>query len=105
MPKTGSPVNARASAGRSNSATSIGLATKTVLVSGRAVAAVITLKRVGNTSGRARVIWSTVSGTARPARDYNPYESAVAEFADGQEVRTLFVPLTQKVRAGAARTF
>jgi tRNA A-37 threonylcarbamoyl transferase component Bud32 len=82
----------------------IGLERRQVLVSGRAVAAVITLKRTGNTSGRARVRWTTVPGTAKSPQHYRS-ASAIAEFADGQEIRTLFVPILQQPSNRSARTF
>jgi hypothetical protein len=83
---------------------SIGLERRQVLVSGRAVAAVITLKRIGSTRGRARVRWNTVLGTAQSAQHFRS-ASAIAEFADGQEIRTLFVPIMQQPSDRSTRTF
>ncbi len=64
--------------------------------------AVVTLKRLKSTRGRARFAWSTTGGTAKPGVDYTPVRSKVAQFADGQAVRTLYVPLLQRTDLAAS---
>ena len=71
--------------------------------------AVVTLKRLKSTRGRARFAWSTVEGTARPGIDYKSVRSQIAQFADGQTIRTLYVPLLHRgddsTSAHSARSF
>ena len=69
-----------------------------------AVAAVIVLKRTGSAQGAVRVRWKTVPGTATPATDYESV-SGIAKFADGQTVRTLFVPILQPASRTEPRSF
>jgi hypothetical protein len=98
----------RASAGRwqaeKPSAPTIELETREVLVSGRAVAAVIMLKRTGSTAGRVRVRCKTVPGSAVPAEDYQSL-STMVQFGDRQAMQTLFVPILQPPPNGESRTF
>jgi hypothetical protein len=75
-----------------------------ILVSSRAVAAVVILKRTGSTEGPVRVRWKTVPGTATPGIDYESV-SAVVKFADGQVTRTLFVPILQPPERTEPRSF
>jgi serine/threonine protein kinase len=73
-------------------------------VSGRSIAAVLTLRRTGAPTGRVSVQWRTQGGTARPSLDYEPVADEVASLADGQAVRAIFIPIKQNSTRGM-RTF
>jgi hypothetical protein len=55
--------------------------------------AVVNLRRDQSTVGAAPVSWTIAPGTAKPGVDYETPKVRVARFNDGQEIRTLFVPL------------
>jgi hypothetical protein len=89
---------------KTRSKSRIEMETRQVMVSGRAVAAVILLKRTGSKYGRTRVRWKTLPGTATPTRDYEGTTKTV-QFADGQVQRTIFVPLLQQPPGAESKTF
>ena len=64
----------------------------TLTVSEGAVAAVLRLERSQQLEGRVQVTWRTQAGSADPGRDYSPV-TGVAEFADGQSTRAIYIPL------------
>ncbi len=55
--------------------------------------AVVNVRRDKSTAGVAPVAWTIVSGTAKPGIDFEMPKVRIARFNDGQEIRTLFVPL------------
>jgi hypothetical protein len=55
--------------------------------------AVVNLRRDKSTVGSAPVSWTIAPGTAKPGIDYETPKTRVARFNDGQEIRTLFIPL------------
>jgi serine/threonine protein kinase len=75
------------------SAALISMQAPSVVVSEGAVAAVLRLDRMQRVSGRAQVRWRTQAGTASPGKDFEPVESGTAEFADGQTMRAIYIPL------------
>ncbi len=79
--------------------------TPTMRVTERALVAAIILKRVNGHSGRLRVRWRLKAGSAAVGRDFSGPLSGVAEFADLQHVRVLFVPLLSDPQRHTDRTF
>ena len=65
--------------------------------------AAVTLLRERPLQGRTRVRWHTVDGSAKAGIHYTPVDSEVATFADGQRVRSLFVPILQNAGHPGAR--
>lgn len=55
--------------------------------------AVVNLRRDKSTAGAAPVGWSIAAGSAKPGIDFERPASQTARFNDGQEVRSLFIPL------------
>jgi serine/threonine protein kinase len=55
--------------------------------------AVVNLRRDKSTAGPAPVSWRIAPGTAKPGIDYENPKVRIARFNDGQEIRTLFIPL------------
>jgi hypothetical protein len=55
--------------------------------------AVVNLRREKSTSGAAPVSWSISPGTAKPGVDYETPLIQIARFNDGQDVRTVFIPI------------
>ncbi len=55
--------------------------------------AVVNVHRDKSTQGAAPVGWSIAAGSARPGVDFELPASQTARFNDGQEVRSLFIPL------------
>lgn len=55
--------------------------------------AVVNVVREKSTAGTARVAWSIIANTAKPGVDYEPPDSQIARFNDGQRVRSLYIPL------------
>lgn len=74
-------------------------------VTEHAVTAAIILKRVKGSSGRLQVAWRIKEESAQAGRDFNGPMSGTAEFADLQQIRTLFVPLLNDVERRGDRTF
>lgn len=79
--------------------------TSAMTVTKHAVSAAIILKRVNGHSGRLRVAWRVKAGSAAAGRDFGGPLSGVAEFADLQQMRTLFVPLINNPERSGDRTF
>ena len=63
------------------------------------------VKRSQPLSGRTRVQWRTVSGTADAETDLAASASGSAEFADGQAQRAIYVALRNDAVAEGAETF
>jgi serine/threonine protein kinase len=55
--------------------------------------AVLTLKRLDSTRGRARIAWTIEGASGRTVVDSNAINSQTVQFLDGQEVRSLYIPL------------
>lgn len=67
--------------------------------------AVVNLRRNQSTNGSAPFSWRIAPGTARPGVDYEPLKAQVARFNDGQDVRTLFIPLKPSDNTRPERRF
>ncbi|MBB6093009.1 serine/threonine protein kinase [Povalibacter uvarum] len=65
---------------------------RVIVVHGQQMAA-INLLRERSTAGAAPVRWSIAPGTAKPGVDYELPTLQTARFNDGQDVRTLFIPI------------
>jgi serine/threonine protein kinase len=79
--------------------------TPAMTVTRRDVAAPITLRRVDGRAGPVQIAWRLVDGTAQAGRDIGGPTSGIAEFADLQQLRTLFVPLNANAESDGLRTF
>lgn len=55
--------------------------------------AVLTVKRLDSTQGRARIGWTVEGGSAKAVVDESAIDSRTIQFLDGQEVRSLYIPL------------
>lgn len=66
---------------------------ESVTVSEGASSAVLRINRRHQLDGRAMVLWRTLAGSARPGADFREVARGVAEFADGQTTRAIYVPL------------
>jgi len=69
-----------------------------------AMAAMI-VQRIKGPQRRARVLWRTVPGTALPGVDYVPVAQGVVQFADNQNLSSLYVPLLDQGDVTIERTF
>lgn len=72
-----------------------------IIVSSRASAAVLTLKRSNGREGRLRVNWKINAGTAVAGRDFSGPTSGSVVFADWQIVKALYIPLVAPAGNGA----
>jgi len=64
-----------------------------ITVSEGATSAVLRINRRHQLVGRAQVQWRTLAGSARANEDFREVARGVAEFADGQTMRAIYVPL------------
>jgi len=64
-----------------------------IVVSEAAVAAVLRLQRLEGAGGRVRVQWQVIPGSAAAGEDFAADAGGTAEFADGQSLRAIYVPL------------
>lgn len=55
--------------------------------------AVLTVKRLDSTRGRAKIGWTIEGASGRAVVDENAINSQTIQFLDGQEVRSLYIPL------------
>lgn len=55
--------------------------------------AVLNITRSKSTYGMAPVAWSTVGESARPGVHYESFDDEISRFNDGQDIRSLFIPL------------
>ncbi len=69
-----------------------------------AMAAMI-VQRGAGPERRARIHWRTIPGTALPGVDYTPVENGVVQFADNQNVSSLYVQLLNPTGVTVERTF
>jgi serine/threonine protein kinase len=70
--------------------------------------AVLTVKRLDSTRGRAKIAWTIEGASGRAAVDETAINSQTIQFLDGQDVRSLYIPLVQRDDPGAhqpTRTF
>jgi hypothetical protein len=68
----------------------------------------ISVRRLQATRGRGTFLWRVERGTAYPGVDYERMQPQRVSFAEGQAVRTLFIPLissSETLIAHAPRTF
>ena len=82
----------------------ISFESRSVVTSESSVAAVFVIKRSPPLTGRARVQWSVVSGTAKAGVDFTDAHGTV-EFADGQAQRAIYVPLRNDLLQEGDETF
>jgi serine/threonine protein kinase len=73
---------------------------ETVHVGGGQSMAVLTVKRLDSTRGRARVGWTVEGASARAVVDGSAIDSQTIQFLDGQEVRSLYIPLLTPAHPG-----
>lgn len=67
--------------------------TATVHVGSGQSMAVLTVKRLDSTQGRARVGWAVEGASAQAVIDNSAIDSQTIQFLDGQAVRSLYIPL------------
>jgi serine/threonine protein kinase len=67
--------------------------TPTIHVGSGQSMAVLTVKRLDSTRGRARIGWAIEGPSASAVVDSSAIESQTIQFLDGQEVRSLYIPL------------
>lgn len=79
------------------------LQSATVKVGSSQRLAVVNVVREKSTVGTARVAWSIVANTAKPGVDYEPPDSQIARFNDGQRVRSLYIPLKHPAAGSSPR--
>ena len=65
--------------------------------------AVLMVKRLDSTRGRARVALEIESGSAKPGIDYRADASQIIQFVEGQSVRSVFIPLINASPSAAHR--
>lgn len=82
----------------------ISLDTPTLTVSEGAVAAVLRLERTQQLDTRVQVTWRADPGTAEAGRDFSPV-MGVADFAEGQSTRAIYIPLLNDRLAERDETF
>jgi hypothetical protein len=82
---------------------SVSLKTRHVAVPFGQKLAVVTLERKPPFDSAARVRWRTVEGSAKPGVHYEPVRSELATFAEGQQVRSLFVPILKNSGTSGSR--
>jgi len=76
-----------------------------MVVSRRAVAAAIPVRRLDQPDRRVSVTWRTMDGTALAGRDYGGPQTGLASFAEGQKVHVIYVPIVNEAEATGDRTF
>jgi hypothetical protein len=81
----------------------VSFTTRTLQIGANQTVAALTVKRQNSARGRAKVTWTIEGGTAQRGVHYQLPESHVIEFLDGQQVRSLFIPLTPENDAENAR--
>ncbi len=94
-----------ASIGAIRLAPAVSFSTPSMTVTPRAGLAAIIVKRINGHSGRLRVKWQLQAGSAAIGEDFSGPISGFAEFADNQQVRTLFVPLLNNPNHNDDRSF
>jgi hypothetical protein len=65
----------------------------TIQVGANQSMAVLTVKRLDSTRGRARIGWTIEGASGRAVIDENAINSQTIQFLDGQELRSLYIPL------------
>jgi serine/threonine protein kinase len=83
----------------------ISFETSSIVTSESSVAAVFLVKRSQPLTGRAKVQWKAVSGTADAGIDFASNASGTIEFADGQAQRAIYVPLRNDLLKESDETF
>ena len=76
-----------------------------IVTSEGSVAAVFLIKRSQPLSGRTRVQWQAISGTAESGVDFAANAGGSVEFADGQAQRAIYVPLRNDLLKEGDETF
>jgi serine/threonine protein kinase len=83
----------------------ISFESRSIVTSESSVAAVFLIKRSQPLSGRVRVSWNAVSGTADAGIDFASNAAGTVEFADGQAQRAIYVPLRNDLIKEGDETF
>ena len=83
----------------------VGFAEPFVTVSQRAHSAVLSLVRQNGSSGRTRIFWRTIDGSAKSGTDYEGVGAGTAEFADNESRRVLYIGLKGNERPGSRNFF
>jgi serine/threonine protein kinase len=96
---------APAAQGPAPGATWVSFEAPEVVTSEAAVAAVLRLQRLERFSGRVRVSWRAVGESATAGEDFDASATGTAEFADGQKLRAIYVPLLPDQIAEGTETF
>lgn len=76
-----------------------------MVVSRRAVAAAIPVRRLDQPDRRVSVTWRTMDGTALAGRDYGGPQTGLASFAEGKMVHIVYVPIVNEAETAGDRTF
>ncbi|MGH8310084.1 MAG: Calx-beta domain-containing protein, partial [Steroidobacteraceae bacterium] len=76
-----------------------------ISVSEGANSAVLRINRRHQLDGRAAVLWRTLAGSARPNEDFREIARGIAEFADGQTTRAIYIPLLNDLNVEPDETF
>jgi len=58
--------------------------------------AVLTVKRLDSTRGRAKIAWTIEGASGRAIVDETALDSQTIQFLDGQDVRSLYIPLVRR---------
>ncbi len=82
----------------------ISFETSAVNVGAAQTMAVLMVKRLASTRGRARIALEIQSGSAKPGIDYRAGESQIIQFLEGQSVRSVFIPLINTNNSAAHRS-
>jgi serine/threonine protein kinase len=83
----------------------ISFESRSIVTSESSVSAVFLIKRSQPLSGRVRVSWNAISGTADAGIDFASNASGSVEFADGQAQRAIYVPLRNDLLKEGDETF
>ncbi len=76
-----------------------------MIVSRRAIAAAIPVRRLGDAGHRIGVAWRATDGTAVAGRDYGGPPAGTARLAEGQVVSIIYVPILTAADSAGDRTF
>lgn len=99
------PAAAAAKAKPAAAMSEISFEMRSIVTSESSVAAVFLIKRSQPLSGRLRVSWKAVSGTADAGIDFASSAAGSVEFADGQAQRAIYVPLRNDLLKEDDETF
>jgi hypothetical protein len=83
----------------------VGFGTESMIVSRKTIAVAIPVRRLDHAGNRVHVGWRAIDGTAMAGRDYGGPRAGVADFAEGQAVRIIYVPVVNYVNGAGDRSF